>query len=95
LATQKRGSASTTRPQDKTGGFGAFLFLGADLAGFPATLRNDELLAEQVMPDFTGQLAPVQASYEKVIGAGTRWVDATLGAQLATIAAYEEEKAAR
>ena len=47
------------------------------------------------MPHFTGQLAPVQTSYDKVIGAGTRWVDATLGAQLTSIAAYEEERAGR
>ena len=47
------------------------------------------------MPHFTGQLDSVQRSYDKVIGAGTRWVDATLGAQLTAIAAYEEERAAR
>jgi limonene 1,2-monooxygenase len=80
---------------EKTGGFGAFLFLGADLADFGPTKRSYELFAEQVMPHFTGQLAPVQESYDRVIGAGTKWVDATLGAQLTAIAAYEEEKAAR
>jgi limonene 1,2-monooxygenase len=48
-----------------------------------------------VMPHFTGQAAPVQASYDMVVGAGSRWVDATLGAQLSAIAAYEEERAAR
>ena len=47
------------------------------------------------MPHFTGQLAPVQASYDRVIGAGSKWVDATLGAQLTAIAAYEDERAAR
>ena len=47
------------------------------------------------MPHFTGQLAPVQASYDRVIGAGTKWVDATLGAQLTAIAAYEDERSAR
>lgn len=80
---------------DKTGGFGAFLFLGADLADFPATLRHYELFADRVMPHFTGQLAAPQSSYDRVVGAGSRWVDATLGAQLTAIAAYEEEKAAR
>jgi limonene 1,2-monooxygenase len=83
------------RIQDKTGGFGAYLFLGADLADFGATKRSYELFAEQVMPHFTGQLAPVQASYDLVCGAGTRWVDATLGAQLTAIADYEQERAAR
>ncbi len=80
---------------DKTGGFGTYLFLGADLADFPATLRSYELFADQVMPHFTGQLTAVQASYDRVIGAGSKWVDATLGAQLTAIAAYEEERAAR
>ncbi len=80
---------------DKTGGFGTYLFLGADLADVAATKRSYELFAEQVMPHFTGQLAPVQESYDRVVGAGTKWVDATLGAQLTAIAAYEEERAAR
>ena len=80
---------------DKTGGFGAYLFLGADLADWQATKDSYELFAYEVMPHFTGQAAPVQASYDRVVGAGSRWVDATLGAQMATIAAYEEERAAR
>jgi limonene 1,2-monooxygenase len=80
---------------EKTGGFGTYLFLGADLADFPSTLRSYELFAEQVMPHFTGQLGSVQASYDRVVGAGSKWVDATLGAQLTAIAAYEEERAAR
>ena len=80
---------------DKTGGFGSYLFLGADLADQAATKRNYELFAEQVMPHFTGQLQPVQASYDRVREHGSRWVDATLGAQLTAIADYEEERAAR
>jgi limonene 1,2-monooxygenase len=80
---------------DKTGGFGAYLFLGADLADWSATLRSYELFAERVMPHFTGQLTAPQDSYDRVVGAGSRWVDATLGAQLTAIAAYEEERAAR
>ncbi len=47
------------------------------------------------MPHFTGQAAPVQASYDHVVGAGSKWVDATLGAQLTAIADYETERAAR
>ena len=83
------------RLQEKTGGFGAYLLLGADLADHAATRESYEILAERVMPHFTGQLAPVQASYDRVIGAGTKWVDATLGAQLTAIAAYEDERSAR
>lgn len=95
IGTPEMAIAQLERLVEKTGGFGAFLFLGADLADWPATKRNYELFAEAVMPHFTGQLASVQTSYDKVIGAGTRWVDATLGAQLTSIAAYEEERAAR
>jgi limonene 1,2-monooxygenase len=83
------------RVKDKTGGFGAFLMMGADFADWHQTLRHYELFAEQVIPAVNGQLAPVQASYDRVVGAGTRWVDATLGAQLTAIAAYEEERSAR
>lgn len=95
IGTPEMAIEQIERLVDKTGGFGAFLFLGADLADFPATLRHYELFAEQVMPHFTGQLGAPQASYDRVVGAGSRWVDATLGAQLTAIAAYEEEKAAR
>jgi len=83
------------RLDDKTGGFGAYLFLGADLADWPATKRSYELFAEYVMPHFQGQLAAPQASYDKIVAAGSRWVDSTLGAQLTAIAAYEEERASR
>jgi limonene 1,2-monooxygenase len=83
------------RVKEKTGGFGCYLMLGADLADWHQTKRHYELFAEYVMPHFTGQLEPVQASYDMVVGAGSRWVDATLGAQLTAIAAYEDERAAR
>jgi limonene 1,2-monooxygenase len=83
------------RVKEKTGGFGAFLMMGADFADWHQTLRHYELFAEQVIPAVNGQLAPAQASYDRVVGAGNRWVDATLGAQLTAIAAYEEERSAR
>jgi limonene 1,2-monooxygenase len=95
IGTPEMAVEQLQRLADKTGGFGAYLFLGADLADFPATLRSYELFADQVMPHFTGQLDPVQASYDRVVGAGSRWVDATLNAQLTAIANYEEERAAR
>ena len=95
IGTPEMAIEQIERLQEKTGGFGAYLFMGADFADWRSTLRNYELFAEEVMPHFTGQLAPVQASYDKVVGAGSRWVDATLGAQLTAIAAYEEERAGR
>jgi limonene 1,2-monooxygenase len=95
IGTPEMAIAQLQRLQEKTGGFGAYLFLGADLADWDATKRSYELFAYEVMPHFTGQAEPVQTSYDKVIGAGSRWVDATLGAQLTAIAAYEEERASR
>ena len=95
IGTPEMAIEQLERLVDKTGGFGCYLFLGADLADFGATMRSYELFAERVMPHFTGQLAPVQASYDAVIGAGSRWVDATLNAQLTAIANYEQERAAR
>lgn len=95
IGTPEMAIAQIERLQEKTGGFGCYLFLGADIADWHQTLRSYELFAEQVMPHFTGQLAGPQASYDKVVGAGSRWVDATLGAQLTAIADYEAQKAAR
>ena len=95
IGTPEMAIAQIERLQEKTGGFGCYLFMGADMADWHQTLRSYELFAEQVIPHFTGQLAGPQASYDKIIGAGSRWVDATLGAQLTAIADYEEEKAQR
>jgi limonene 1,2-monooxygenase len=95
IGTPEMAIAQLERLVDKTEGFGAYLFLGADLADWNATKHSYELFAYEVMPHFTGQAAPVQASYDRIVGAGSRWVDATLGAQLTAIAAYEEERAAR
>jgi len=95
IGTPEMAIEQIERLVDKTGGFGAYLFLGADLADWSATLRSYELFAERVMPHFTAQLGAPQASYDRIVGAGSRWVDATLGAQLTAIAAYEDERAAR
>jgi limonene 1,2-monooxygenase len=95
IGTPDMAAAQLERLVDKTGGFGAYLFLGADLAGWEATKRSYELFAEEVMPRFTGQLDPVRASYDRVVGQGSRWVDATLDAQLAALADYEEERQGR
>jgi limonene 1,2-monooxygenase len=95
IGTPEMAIAQIERLNEKTGGFGCFLMLGADLADWHQTKRSYELFAEQVMPHFTGQLRPVQASYDLIVGSGTRWVDATLGAQLTAIAAYEDERNAR
>lgn len=95
IGTPEMAIEQLQRLQDKTGGFGCYMFLGADIADWRATKESYELFAYEVIPHFTGQAAPVQASYDRVIGAGSKWVDATLGAQLTEIANYEEEREAR
>ncbi|MCU1396343.1 MAG: limB [Ilumatobacteraceae bacterium] len=95
IGTPEMAIEQLERLQDKTGGFGCYLFLGADLADFGATKDSYALFADQVMPHFTGQAAPVQASYDRMHAGGTRWVDSTLSAQLTAIADYEAERARR
>ncbi len=95
IGTPEMAIAQIERLQEKSGGFGTYLFLGADLADVGPTKRSYELFAEQVMPHFTGQLAPVQTSYDLIRNAGSRWVDSTLGAQLTAIADYEAERSSR
>lgn len=95
IGTPDMAIAQLERLREKTGGFGAYLFLGADLADWPATKRSYELFAEYVMPHFQDQLTAPQASYDRIVAAGSRWVDSTLGAQLTAIAAYEDERSAR
>ena len=95
IGTPEMAIAQIKRLQDKTGGFGCYMQLGADIADWHQTLRSYELFAEQVMPHIDGQAAAPQASYDDVCGQGSKWVDATLGAQLTEIGSYEAERAAR
>jgi limonene 1,2-monooxygenase len=95
IGTPDMAIAQIQRLIDQSGGFGAYLFLGADIADWHQTLRHYELVAEYVMPHFAGQLAPVQTAYDLVMGQGDRFVSATLNAQMEAIGRYEEEKAAR
>lgn len=46
------------------------------------------------MPRFRGQLTPVETAYAKVMGAGDRWVNATLTAQMKAMSDYAAERAA-
>lgn len=80
---------------DKSGGFGCFLMMGADLARWPGMLRHYALMAEEVFPEFTGQLEPIRRALERVEGSGHAAADATAIAQKAARDAYEKEIAAR
>ncbi|MEM9747695.1 MAG: LLM class flavin-dependent oxidoreductase [Actinomycetota bacterium] len=95
IGTPEMARAQIERLQEKTGGFGCYMMMGADFAGWQATKDSYELFAYEVAPHFTGQTRPVQDSYDRIVDAGSRWVDATLGAQLTEIGKYEDERAAR
>ncbi len=93
IGTPEMAIAQIQRLQERSGGFGSYLMLGADFGDWRATVRHYELFAEYVMPHFTGHLDPVQKAYDKVMSAGTKYVDATLTAQLSAIGQYQEERA--
>ena len=95
IGTPEMARAQIERLQEKTGGFGCYMMMGADFAGWQATKDSYELFAYEVAPHFTGQTRPVQDSYDRIVDAGSRWGDATLGAQLTEIGKYEDERAAR
>jgi limonene 1,2-monooxygenase len=95
VGTPEMAIAQLERLHEKSGGFGAYLLHGADYASWPATLRSYELIAEQVMPHFSKQLLPLQASYDRVIASGTAGADSTAKAQAATAETYSKERQAR
>jgi hypothetical protein len=47
------------------------------------------------MPHFDGSLIPVRAAYDRAMGAGDKYVTATLNAQLQSIAQYQAEREAK
>jgi limonene 1,2-monooxygenase len=83
IGTPDRAIDLIERLAKQSGGFGALLLLGADLANHESTLRSFELFAERVMPHFRDQLAPPRESHARVMGATTQqgqstaWLDAT------------------
>ncbi len=95
IGTPEMAVAQIHRLIDQSGGFGCYLFLGADLADWAATKRHYELVAQEVMPHFSGQLGPVHTAYDKAMGAGDRWVSATLNAQIKAMGDYAAEREAR
>jgi limonene 1,2-monooxygenase len=82
----------------QSGGFGTYLLFGGEIADREATLRSYEIFARDVMPHFQGQIQPVQASYDWVMGAATesgatRWVEATTNAIAKATEEYMAERA--
>jgi limonene 1,2-monooxygenase len=97
IGTPDMAIAQIERLLKQSGGFGCYLTIGADFTDWEATLRSYELISRYVMPHFKGQLAPPQASYDRVIGAGDKFVSATAHAIEKAISEYsvEREKATK
>jgi limonene 1,2-monooxygenase len=93
IGTPEMAIAQIDRLRKQSGGFGCYLTIGADFADWQATLRSYELISQYVMPHFKGQSAPPQASYDRVIGAGDKFVSATAHAIEKAISEYSAERA--
>jgi limonene 1,2-monooxygenase len=87
------------RLADQSGGFGTFVVTLSDFGDFRARTRCIELVAEYVIPEFRGQLQPLQASHDWVMGAkdevGTIWKTQTVDAIAAATQEYEAEREAK
>ena len=92
IGTPEMAIAQIERLQKQSGGFGCYMAIGADFADWRGTLRSYELISQYVMPHFKGQSAPPQASYDRVIGAGDRYISATAHAIEKAIGEYAEER---
>ncbi len=74
----------------KSGGFGTYLLMGVDWARHPATLRSQELFAEEVIPYFNGTRAPMRRSFDEIMGTGYSGAQITSAAQTAMAASYRK-----
>lgn len=92
VGTPEMAIAQIERLIEHSGGFGAYLFLGADFASWPKQKRSYELFAERVMPHFKKQLAAPQASYDLLMDGGDTYVELTANAQALSKAAYDAER---
>ncbi len=77
----------------QSGGFGTFLLFGHEWADPEATRRSYELFARYVMPHFQGQLEPVQASYDWIVGSEGRFVTAATNAMTKAVEDHAKEQA--
>ena len=92
VGTPDMAIAQIQRLIDQSGGFGAYLLFGGDLADHAQTLRSYELFAQYVMPHFQDQLAPTQASYDWILSSDHQFVNATVAAIDKSRAAYAAER---
>ena len=93
VGTPEMAIAQIERLHEKSGGFGAYLFQASDFAMWPQTKRSYELFAEYVIPHFNGQLAPLEASYQRVIDSGHLTAETTARVQQEAKDRYAAERA--
>jgi limonene 1,2-monooxygenase len=92
IGTPEMAVAQIERLTERSGGFGTYLFQGADFARFEDTKRSYELFAEEVIPRLDGQIEPVRRSYEHVVGAAEDNKNATAAARLAAQDQWQRER---
>jgi limonene 1,2-monooxygenase len=92
FGTPEMAAQQIQRLVDRTGGFGTYLFQGADFADWRDTLRSYELFAEEVIPLFNGTLGAVQASYGMVMGRTEANRSAITAARAAAEAQWQRER---
>jgi limonene 1,2-monooxygenase len=91
IGTPDMAVAQLNRLLDKSGGFGTYLFLGADYARWQPTLRSYELFAEEVMPRINGQIDKLQQGVDRVLES-YEGAETTARAQKDATARYRETR---
>jgi limonene 1,2-monooxygenase len=78
--------------QAQTGGFGAFLGFGHEMANREATMHSHELLMREVAPIFQGSTERQLRNWERLRAASSDWGAQVGRAQDAAFAKYERER---
>ena len=93
IGTPEMAIAQIERLLERSGGFGTYLFQGADFARWEDAKRSYSLFAEEVAPHFDGQLAAPQASYDLVLSRKEANRAATTAAREAAQQQWQQERA--
>jgi limonene 1,2-monooxygenase len=94
IGTPDMAAAQIDRLLERSGGFGTYLFQGADFASWHDTLRSYELFAEEVIPRFNGHLGPVMNSYQHVLDETEANRSSTAAARAAAQEQWKREREA-
>ncbi|MGH9000144.1 MAG: LLM class flavin-dependent oxidoreductase, partial [Acidimicrobiia bacterium] len=92
IGTPDMAVAQIERLWERSGGYGTYLFFGADFAPYRQTLRSYELFAEEVIPRLTGHLAAPAASFDRVAAAASGAREAVVAAREAAAKQWQSER---